>query len=83
MSEKKLTGRGGPDRNQGRKKGSGTKVKVNVTIDGDVEAWFRALGPQARDFSKNVNKALRQHKERIDAQIRQVDEFIAEHDIPL
>ena len=81
--EAKPTGRGGTGRGQGRKKGTGTKVKVNITIDADVETWYRGLGEKPREFSNSINKALRAHMNRIEAQIRQVDQFIDEHDVPL
>ena len=42
------------------------KKQVTLRLDADILAWFKAQAPNGRGYQTDINKALRQHVQRID-----------------
>ena len=44
------------------------KQQITLRLDADVVAWFKAHAPGGRGYQTDINRALREHVQRMEAQ---------------
>lgn len=44
------------------------KQQITLRLDADVVAWFKAHAPSGRGYQTDINRALREHVQRMEAQ---------------
>ena len=44
------------------------KQQITLRLDADVVAWFKAHAPDGRGYQTDINRALREHVQRMEAQ---------------
>ena len=44
------------------------KRQITLRLDADVVAWFKAHAPDGRGYQTDINRALREHVQRMEAQ---------------
>ncbi len=44
------------------------KQQITLRLDADVVAWFKTHAPGGRGYQTDINRALREHVQRIEAQ---------------
>ena len=44
------------------------KQQITLRLDADIVAWFKAHAPGGRGYQTDINRALREHVQRMEAQ---------------